>query len=454
MIMHATEPDILVVGAGSTGAAAAAMLAAQGRAVAMVDWRRPTDAGARWANGVPGWMFDAADLPRPEPPERLRPGATHNAVLCDPEGRAAVQVPADPLVHIDMRRLTARLQAQAQEAGAVLTQERVVAVERRGARVHRVTLATGRKERTVQPRLTVDASGRAAAIRRRVPLLADLGRPPSPRDLCIAAQYQYRVRDVTEATAFLARHGAQAGDAVSFLGVAGGYSVLMVGLSEDLSEVAVLAGSIPAMGVPSGPTVLDRYVRARPWIGERIFGGQGEIPLGPPWVRLTAPGVALLGDAAHTVFAVHGSGVGMGLIAARRLADALHGVDDPGDPVALHRYGCGFQRTYGGRLAAADLFRRFTQGLTRSDITALMASGLMNSRMMSTGLMQAPFAANGLSPGLIANGLVRAPRSLFRMAPVGLRMMALQKHYDRYPDAPDARGIARFARRARQIRGE
>lgn len=451
--MNPERPDVLVVGAGSAGAAAAAFLAEQGRHVVVVDTRRPEAAGARWANGIPGWCFDEAGLARPAPPERLRPGATHGAVLCDATGSHRVHVPADPLIHTDMPALVARLQRRAVEAGAELQRARAVGVEMHGARVAGVRLARGSETRTVRPALAVDASGMAAAVRREVSLLEAYAEPLGSTDLCVAEQAQHALADPAGALAFLAKHGAELGDGVSFMGGVGGFSVLMVGVDPDLREVAVLAGSIPGDGVPDGVAARRAFLANHPWIGPALRGGSAEIPLGPPLVRPTAPGVAVLGDAAGHVYALHGSGVGMGLLAARHLADAVAGARDPGDPAALHAYPRTFLRRYGGRLAAADVFRRFSQTLGPGDLARLIDTGLVTARMMSTGLLQAPFGTDTVALGPVLGALRRAPRLLARVAATGARMIALERLFPRYPETSDGDAIRRFQRAAARLRG-
>jgi flavin-dependent dehydrogenase len=449
--MSANGPDILVVGAGSAGAAAAALLAEQGFTVWITDWRRVEEAGARWVNAVPGWCFDESGFGRPEGAECVRPAGAHSAIVADADGNTTINVAADPAIHVDMRRLVARLQERARQAGVTFLHERAVDVEMNGARLEAVILTSGKEERRVEPRLTVDASGQAGAIRHRSPILRDACPEPTPKDLCSAAQYQYRVADPTEATAFLAEHGAQPGDGVSFMGVAGGYSTLMVSVRPDLEEVSVLAGTIPADGVPPGATVVDRFVRTRRWIGERLFGGQGEIPLGPPYVRLTAPGLALIGNAANQVYALHGSGVGLGLMAARLLADAMVDAPDPGNPARIHRYAMAFQRRFGGRLAAANQFRRLAQTLNRADISALLAAGLISTKMLSAGMLQAPFSFD-MAPKRMLKGAARQVRLAAKLSPVVARMMMLQRAYDRYPRTPDARALERFAEQVHLLR--
>ena len=57
--------DVVVVGAGTAGAAAAAFCAERGLKTICVE-RAPLDrAGAAWVNGVPAWAFSRAGLAQP-----------------------------------------------------------------------------------------------------------------------------------------------------------------------------------------------------------------------------------------------------------------------------------------------------------------------------------------------------------------------------------------------------
>ena len=128
------------------------------------------------------------------------------------------------------------------------------------------------------------------------------------------------IDDEAGAREFLRAHGAQPGDVITRLASAGGYSTVNVGVDPSFEHVSVLAGSIPAAGVPSGPQLVQQVRDENPWMGEILFGGGGLIPLRRVYDRFTAPGIALVGDAACQVMTGHGSGIGFGLIAGKVLA--------------------------------------------------------------------------------------------------------------------------------------
>ncbi len=331
-----------------------------------------------------GWCLAGAGRAPPRGAERL--GAeTHAPAIVGAAGtdaRVRVTSAAGPY-HVDMRALVARLRERELAAGARERRAVVsaVTIERDFVRVEADGVA-------LRARLAVDASGLSAALRTRVAALDALCPAVDRADLCAAAESQYAVRDPRALARWLAAHGTEPGGSVALLGVAGGYSTLTIFTEPELREVGVLAGTIPAGGAPTGAEVVRRFTARAPWIGERLYGGQGGIPLRYPYPTLGRARVALIGDSACQVYGTHGSGVGMGLVAARLLADAVIGSLDPGAESVLETYTREFHRRHGGSLAAADAFRRYSQSLDRHAIAALIERRVLDVRGIAAGMEQ------------------------------------------------------------------
>jgi flavin-dependent dehydrogenase len=152
--------------------------------------------------------------------------------------------------------------------------------------------------------------------------------------------------------------------------------------------VAILTGSIPAGGNATGPDLLKAVRDEHPWIGRTRFGGGGLIPLRRTYDRFTAPGVALVGDAACQVMPGHGSGIGFGLMAGKVLAEAVGDAPDPGDPDALWTYQATYLRELGPILAGYDAVRRMSVRLGRQGVEELFASGIFSPALVLPGLEQ------------------------------------------------------------------
>lgn len=276
--------------------------------------------------------------------------------------------------------------------------------------------------------------------------------------MCAAAQEVREISDPGGARAFLGQHCAEPGQSLAWTGVQGGYSVLQVRVERDFSRIHILAGATALPRLMSGRRMLDAFVSKNRWVGPRIFGGARAIPLRRPYTRLVSHGVALLGDSACQVYATHGSGIGMGLVAGRILADtvssAMHGRKDPGSPEALWGYGAAFHRRWGSLLGAADAFRRFTQLLSVDDIETLMGEGLITPSVLEDALGQRMPTVRTAELPSVVRGVLRSPGLAQRLLPVVARIPLIDLVASTYPlrDTPHIQvDLYRYERRMRWL---
>lgn len=417
--------EVVVVGGGTAGAAVAWQCARRGLDVLVLERAELQDAGARWVNGVPAWAFDAAGLARPRAPECLAAGVPfHMRAGFTSQG---VTLRDHDLLEVDMRALGARLIRMARRAGARFERARVQSWDGR-------TLETDRGAVRVE-RVAVDASGLTGAR------LLDQD-PVAPSDLCVAAQHVRDVRDVQAAQAFFHGHGVPPGELLCFTGVAGGYSIINVRLDGD--ELAILTGSVPAEGHPSGKVLLDRFAHDHPWVGDARFGGHRALPLCGPLSCVGVERTVAVGDAARMVHPAHGSGIAQQLLASWLLGEVLGRGGTPWD------FNTRWQRSRAGALAGAEVFRRFTQTLSVDQVGELMASGVMGPGISRRTLTQRrPRPERADLRGMVA-GLSRSPSVLGQLGPVLARMQAVEAHHALYPSTP--RGLARWERVRARLR--
>lgn len=447
--------DAVVVGAGSAGAAAAWQLARTGLRVALLDARGIDDAGARWVNGVPPWMFEHAGLALPVG-EELRSAPTAGFVMADADARHRVDLRPSPVLAVDMRHLVARLRQMAIAAGAIVRDHRRIRdLELERGRLRAVRTADG--ERFVAD-LFVDASGLSGALRDGVPALRTHCPDIARRDLCSAAQQVHDVADRPALRRFLERHRLQPGDAFSRVGVAGGFSTVMMQTSADLEHIEVLTGAVATPGMPTGKALLEDAAATHAFIGARRFGGAGVIPLRRSWDLLGAGGVMLVGDAACQVFPAHGSGIGPGLVAAMHLGAAVGAVagrgGDIGDDAVLWDATARYQRDVGAVAAAYDVFRRFTADLSAADQAAVIAAGMMTEASARAGLAQRMPLNDVASMLQTVSGAMRVPRLAARLGPAVARMQAVFAAYRRYPQTAHLPALVAWSGRVRRLAGE
>jgi menaquinone-9 beta-reductase len=441
--------DVVVVGAGIAGSACARFLAEGGLRVALIDRRPMAKAGARWVNGVPARAFDRARIARPVPPE-LR-GEGHRYIVASPSGRGRLVLDGDnPVMEVDMRHLGHRMREGARAAGATLIDETAVdRVVLKGRRPVAIETHDGR----LDARLFVDASGLPAVVRRAV----FPSWPEVPRaHLCLAAQDVFAIADVAGARAYLAKNDVQSSDVHALTGTHGGYSVVNIRVdiaaNGEGGQVGLLTGAVPDSGT-TGAAMIDELRRAHPWIGERIFGGAGALPLRRPYARLTAPGLALLGDAACQMFSAHGSGIAIGLRAARLLADVvLEGTRSQlGDEDASWPYAMHFHRTHAGTLAGSDLVRRMAQAFTPDETEALYETGLINHASLLAALKQELAAPAPKELLATAKAAMHAPRLTAKVLGVFTKIPLLVANALTYPSKPDLAALARYEKRTARI---
>lgn len=445
--------DVVVVGAGTAGAATAQVLAESGWSVALVDSRAFGEAGAHWMNGVPPRLFDRAGLPRPEGDELGLKEPEVKLLLGD--GRVGLEVRDNPIWVLDMRALVQRLQRDAQAAGVVpFERSKVVALTCEQGRPRQLVLQSGRRRAQMKAHLFVDATGMGAHVGRQVPELARHIPALPHRDVCVASQVVAEVADEQAARNYVRRLGVTPGTHVSWLGIEGGYSALTLAVHSDLSTVELLAGTTAEPGALGGTGLIDRFRAENPWVGETRFGGVGSIPIRRPYDRMAAPGIVLVGNAASQVFPVHGSGVGAGLVAGRILAEALDGHDDPGSDAATWAYQARFQRELGRVFGPYDALRRLSLELSPEESDQLLSTGLIDAATFRAGLNQDLPTLSLASLKENVRGLVSAPSLSLKAAPWIARLAAAHVLYRAYPQRPNMSALKRWSRSLAAVFGD
>lgn len=455
--MRTTGNDAVVVGAGTAGLNSALQLARRGLVVTVVESRRLGEGGARWDNGVLAWQYTRAGLAPPQS-EEVHPGSGRT-LLHGPGDVGPVEVHG-PTFHADMRRLNDRLVELCREAGVgFLDRARdITPVSADGrVRVLDATAAEPDSGQTAPVRLEaslfVDASGRKGALRSQVRELSGWCAPVRRDLLCSASQYSFDVGDRSGAERFLAERGAVPGDTVTWVGLDGGFSALAVGVSPDLDAVSVLTGTIASGRWGTGRSILDRARAEQPWIGSERYGGDGLIPLRRPYARLGAAGVALVGDAACQVFPAHGSGIGIGMIAASVLAEQVAAHSDPGSEAALWAYQSAFHREHGGTLAAYDTFRRCNSAIGSEGVRRMFDCGLFTPDMGSSGLDQRWRTPSAAQSAAAARAYARDPGLAARMLPWLARCGLAERTAGAHPEEPDLDALRGWDRRLARVVG-
>lgn len=418
--------DVLVIGAGTAGAASAYFLASRGLRVRLIDARPRDKVGARWVNGVERTLYRQVDLP--DPPQDVVFHRGGRFIVADSLGGNRQVVDEPPTDETDMRALNRWLIELAEQAGVEFRfEERARIGAAAGGRREVVT-----EEETLYPMVALDSAGLSGR-----PSTANL----DPVDVCSAYQGVYEVGDCGAAEDWIGQRTLESGDIFSRAGVEGGYSILNVSVNLESGRVAVLTGALHQAGRRSGARIARDFVEETSWIGERVFGGGGLIPLRPGDPVLVDDQLVRVGDAAGQVFPQHGSGVAQGIIAASLAANAISAGLQRGDTSVrgLWQYQTEWYRTRGAVNAQYHPLRYFSSGLSRAEMSRLFAVGGIHASAVHRALAQAPMR---VEPAMAVE-LARNFPQLIPIAPRLARALALGWRLERH-----SRSVPRRAHRA------
>lgn len=443
--------DVVVVGAGSAGSAAAVWLSRVGLSVGLTD-ARPFDAsGARWSNTIVPWLFDRAQIARPTPPERV--SIEYPMTFVNDSFDWRMSIGTNPAWKVRMDLLGERLRREAFERGtqgmdrATLSDPVFSSEGRlRSLRIRYARTDGGFGEEIWRASLFVDASGLAKALTAFVPDLRQIAPKVERSDLCHAHNEECAILDPAGARAFLERYGERPGGCVAWIGQEGGFSTLCVHVMPDLGSVDLLGGAVADGLHRTGPALLKAFKAQNPWVGASHASGGALIPIRRPYDRLGIEGCVLIGDAACQTFPAHGSGVGTQLVAARLLAESIRESGDPGGIEAVWGYARAFQREFGGGHAAYDCLRQGVQECPYGGVEEMVRLGLINPAGTRASLDHRFFEATPKDLLRMARAFPgNLPLALY-MGRVMSRALALAGLYRAYPVEPDPRAFRNWER--------
>jgi geranylgeranyl reductase family protein len=314
--------DVLVVGAGPAGSAAAAALAASGRSVILLEAAshpRPK-ACAEYASPMIVEELDRLNLPAQAWQTDALPVRGMRVIRGDDavDVRYADARGPRPAWGLDRTRFDATLAAHAAARGArLLDRTAFVDAERVDEGWNTIVRAVG-DERTISSRWLIGADGARSRVAHRL----GVERPVRmPRRLGLVAHY--------EADPALEEHGEMHVAATHYVGLApltGGR--LNVGMALPGGERGTAQERFEA-AIASLPAVAARLAGRR-----RLTPIRGASPIGHRVAHPAGPGWMLVGDAAGFIDPFTGEGIFRALRSARAAAAAL----EAGDEGAEGRY--------------------------------------------------------------------------------------------------------------------
>ena len=431
--------DVLIVGAGTGGCAAALWAARAGVSTLIVDTRTAEQIGAKACGGAlssdgMATVGELVDPPRgPEIASTVRGGTLRSANGC------AIDL-AEHGVIINRSIFGQRLLADAIDAGAEFRQETTcVGWSDRERQVVRLRDAE-EHDSDVTARVVIDASGYRSVLTRH----GGPTRPDTPLRSEVGIGHYALVPLAEElkrpdwARIHVSPEGARDGYGWLF---PVGVRMANVGLGGSLATVERPVGSHLAK-------LLDVWsdIRTLP----ALRAGTGMLPLRRPLASVVGPGFLSVGDAACHTNPLHGGGIAPSIIAGA-LAGRIGGhaaLKRDTSVTELWPYAVETMRTIGAPHAVQDILRRLMSSLSLGDL-AFLAEELGRMGVAYRELYSS-------SPGrfmrhliAIAGHAARRPALVAGLLSASRKAATVHRLYQRYPSSPDR--LDAWARRIDRI---
>lgn len=442
------KQDLLIVGAGPAGCALAAKVAGRGADVVLLEDRPAPGEGRDWIVDVEHNAFEEAGVPEPCGDSRWHePGSE---ISTSSDGRFKFDCLPSPLTPVRNDLYVKQLARWAEDSGAkircgcrvlgpLVKEGRVVGVE--------FTTPGGRKSRELS-RVVADCSGIGGVVRKKTPPDWSMADQIDPTDIVLARR-EVRALDSSAARREVERGRLLEGVRVNTTAIMSSYSVRTYYLDLEQGYIDILVGGRLGGRFPTADEWFERILGEWPFVGEKVFGGGGAIPIRRTLDSLTGEGVLAIGDSACQVIPMHGSGTASALLGADLAASTIWRALEEGryDREKLWKYCSNFQRDRGALLSYFYVIQRFTAGLSGPQVDALMEHGVITAKDFHDGLLPRP-----LRPGPLAAAqkVFRGRKVITRLAGfllAGAKAELMMHHYRNYPATYDAAALDRWIKR-------
>ena len=423
------EYDLLIVGAGTGGSVAAETAAKKGLKACIVDCKPEDEIGVKvCGDAIGGHHFKELGIPPPTGDDFDIEIEGIKLYSPDLSTVFVVNGPGVTGYIVNRHSFGQRLLKAALDSGIKLRDSMLVTkplIEDgcvRGVLAHNLK---DKQKQTLRAKVTIDASGAAAAIRSRLPDEFGIEREVSKKDLMSC----YReIRGGVE---------LEKGYCQIYLNQAvaeGGYFWIFP-KSEGRANVGVGVQASKRGVHPK--TQLYSHIFTQPKFRHTttLEAGGGYVPTRRPIDCLVGNGVMLVGDAACLVNPIHGGGIGPSMVSGRLAAEMASEAIERSDTSkrGLWRYNTGIMKAYGAKQASLDIFRIFLQETSDEELNFGMKHGLVKeSDVLSASMkgdltLSIPDKAERVLRGL------RRPDFLIRLEEVARKMRGIKEHFLNYP---------------------
>ncbi len=444
--------DVIIVGAGPAGLAAAAGLAAKGFHVGLFEAHSSDHIGKSIIVETEATIFPRIGMPYPTDDEI--PYCPRRIRVFAPTGTEAFSYHATTTVPVFLDALCKKLLDRALEHGVSFFEHYTASSTlMRGGHVFGVRFSKGTSTHEAQARLVIDATGYAASLTRTLDPECGIEFAESSDDIVHAfnAYHEIRWQKALEAV----RAGLHNDEELWIrLGSLGSYSTEYSYLSLRKRRAYVLMGCKASYGSTVLRDSIKDFTTKQGYFGKKVSAGGGPIRIRRPLDRFVTTGFMVIGEAASMVTPINGSGVATALVAGTMAAavasEALHSHNEPRTE-HLWPFATMFQRSRGAVLAHLDVLRLMCEQLQSSQIAALLTSGLLNAQDIDHVSTPEHFFFSAFSLPKRICALYRNPDLRKPILSAALVASAMYAHYKRYPSRYDPKEFRAWAHRTARL---
>ncbi|BCU68250.1 geranylgeranyl hydrogenase [Sulfolobales archaeon HS-7] len=431
--MERVSFDVVIVGGGVAGASTAWFLSKTGLKILLIDskpWSRIGDKPC--GDAVSKGHFDELGLPYPEG-EQLEQ-KIEGIKLYSPDMKTEWIVKGEGF-EINAPAYTQRLLKESSDKGVTimdLTTASGPIVEGNFVKGIKIFNRRENKEYEVYSKIVVDASGNARSVRTKL-----------PSEMPIAEQLERKDADVAYREVLLSRDEISEPEYlkifISQKASPGGYWWYF---PKGKNKANVGLGIQDGMGYPNPHYYYEKYLKtyAEDLLPDKVLvKGGALVATRRPISTMAWNGILAIGDSAFTVNPVHGGGKGSAMISGYCASRAIMNAFETGNFGAEGLWDmnlCYIER-YGAKQASLDLFRRFLQKLSDSDINYGMSKGLIKEddllEVSTYGNLHLSTADKAMR---VIMGLGR-PSLLVKLKIVAEYMAKAKQLYISYPKKPE-----------------
>jgi len=434
-MMSMNKFDVIVVGAGTGGCLAAKTAAKSGLSVCLVDCKDAGSIGDKVCGDAIGkHHFDNLGLAYPVGDELER--VIMGIKVYSPDLETVFRLAGEGLhgFVVNRRSFGQRLLREAIDAGATLldlTQALEPIIEDGFVRgVIAIDRRTNSKFK-IEGKVTIDASGYAAVLRRKLPPEMGIETTIDKKDEVICYREIRALKTEIDEPEFCQIY-------LDLKAAPGGYYWIF---PKKEANVNVGLGVAAVGDFPNPKDQLYKFVLSKKIFHESVLihGGGGVVPTRRPLNSFVGNGIVIIGDAACHVNPIHGGGMGPSMMAGKISAEVISKVLMKGEPTIenLWPINVHYMKTYGAKQAGLDVFRIFLQSLTNEDINYGMKYRLIKEDdVLKAGLegdvhLNITDATRRIFVGL---GKISFLKKLYTMA---RRSRMIKKAYEEYPQSPE-----------------